>query len=253
MRYEKILLTGGSGTLGNTILKSDIFQNILAPTHNELDISDKDSISKFFQDNEFDAVIHCAANTNMQESEENLPKLIEVNVKGTCNLVNAVLKKEKGKEKKIRFVHISTDGVYNRTEGNYSETSPTIPFDRYGWSKLGAECSVNSLSNFCIIRTNFSDPTKINFKTSPTDAYSSRILLKELVNVIKFLLESDFKGTINVGGQKKSHYDAYKEFNPSLTPCNLEDIQNKTSRKLPKDSSMDISLLEKLKTTYFFK
>ena len=156
MEYKKILLTGGSGTLGSAILKSRLFQNVLFPSHNELDISNKDSVSKFFQNNEIDALIHCAANTNIQECEENPIKAIETNIKGTYNLVKEVLKKDK----RIRFIHISTDGVYNRTEGNYSETSPTIPFDKYGWTKLGAECSVNSLSNFCIIRASFFDLDK---------------------------------------------------------------------------------------------
>jgi len=32
MKYKKILLTGGSGTLGKAILKSGIFQNIISPT-----------------------------------------------------------------------------------------------------------------------------------------------------------------------------------------------------------------------------
>lgn len=245
MKYKKILLTGGSGTLGSAILKSELFQNILFPSHNELDISDKDSVSKFFQNNEIDALIHCAANTNMKECEESPNKAIEANIMGTSNLVEEVLKKDK----RIRFIHISTDGIYNRTEGNYSENSPTIPFDKYGWSKLGAECSVNSLSNFCIIRTSFFDPEKINFTESPTDVYSSKLPIGELINSIKFLLESNFIGVINVGNPRKSNYEIYNKFVPSLKPCKLEDIKGELATKLPKDSSMDVSLWEKIKNT----
>tara|TARA_Y100000310_G_scaffold167546_2_gene167415 strand:- start:55777 stop:56532 length:756 start_codon:yes stop_codon:yes gene_type:complete len=247
MKYKKILLTGGTGNLGSAILKSRIFQNILSPTHEELNISDKEEVSEFFKKNEIDAVIHCAAFTNLKEAEKNPLVAFETNVIGTSNLVGEILKIEKSQNKKIKFIHISTDGVYNRTEGNYSENSPTVPFDKYGWTKLGAESSVNSLPNFCIIRTSFFDPKKLNFQDSPIDAYSSRIPLKELVNAIKLLLESDFIGTLNVGQSRKSHYDVYKEFIPSLKPCKLEGIQNEVLHKLPKDSSMDVSLWEKIK------
>lgn len=243
MKYKKILLTGGSGTLGSAILKSGLFQNVLSPPHDELDISNKDSVSKFFQNNEIDALIHCAANTNMQECEENPIRAIQTNIKGTSNLVKEVLKKDK----RIRFIQMSTDGVYNRTEGNYSEISPTIPFDRYGWSKLGAECSVNLLSNFCIIRTSFFDLEIINFKDAPNDIYSSKLPLKELVEAIKLLLESEFTGTINVGNRRISNYDLYKKYIPDLKLCKLEEIQDELATKLPKDSSMNVSLWEKIK------
>ena len=246
MKYKKILLTGGSGTLGKAILKSRIFQNVLSPTHEELDLCNKDSIRNFFQNNEVDAVVHCAANINMQEHEENLIRSIETNIAGTSNLVNEILKKDK----RIRFIHVSTDGVYNRTKGNYSEISPTIPFDKYGWTKLGAECSVNLLPNFCIIRTSFFEPEKINFKNSPEDVYSSKVPIKELVDSIKLLLESKFIGTINVGNRRISNYDLYKKYIPDLKPVGLEDIKDSFSSKLPKDSSMDVSLWEKIKNEY---
>jgi len=245
MEYKKILLTGGSGKLGKAILKSGIFQNILTPTHNKLDISNRESISKFFQENKINAVIHCAANTNLKECEENPSKAIETNIIGTSNLVNAVLKKEK--ENNIRFIQISTDGVYNRTEGNYSENSPTIPFDKYGWTKIGAECSVNLLSNFCIVRTSFFDPKKLKIKESPVDVYSSKLPIKELVDAIKFLLESKFIGTINVGNKRISSYELYKKYIPNLKSCKLEDIKGSFSSELPKDSSMNVSLWEKIR------
>lgn len=247
MIYKKILLTGGSGTLGNAILKSGIFQNVLSPTHKELDLCDKNSVSNFFQDNEIDAVIHCAAFTNLREFDKNSIEAVETNIIGASNLIGEILKIEKFKDRKIRFIHISTDGVYNRAKGNYSEISPTIPFDKYGWTKLGAECPVNLLSNFCIIRTSFFDPEKINFKESLDDIYSSKLPIKELVDAIKLLLESKFIGTINVGNRRISSYELYKKYLPNLKSCKLEDIKDSFSSELPRDSSMDVSLWEKIK------
>ncbi|MEK6925723.1 MAG: sugar nucleotide-binding protein [Nanoarchaeota archaeon] len=247
MKYKNILLTGGSGNLGSAILSSERFQNLLTPNHYKLDICNKESISNFLKNNKFDAVIHCAALTSMVECERNPVNAINTNIIGACNLVNEVLKKEADQGNEIRFIYISTDGVYERAEGNYSENSPTIPDSVYGWTKLGAECAVNTLSNYCIIRTSFFDPKKIKFEESPDDVYTSKLAIMELVDAIKIILESDFIGTINVGNRRISNYALFKRYILELKPCKLSQIESKLPFKLPKDSSMDVTLWEKIK------
>jgi len=243
LRYKNILLTGGSGNLGTAIRKSGLFKNLLAPSRDVLDITKPDSIRKFFEENEFDVVIHCAALARMRECEENPGKAIEVNIIGTSSLVNEVLKSNKN----IRFMHISTDGVYPGTKGNYSEKHETIPYNIYCWTKLGAECAVNVLKNKCIIRTSFFNPEKIRFDESATDAYSSKMPIKDLVKAIATMLESDFKGTINIGHERKSDYDRYKDFKPSIKPCRLNDILKTIPFEMARDASMDCSLWKRIK------
>jgi len=41
MIYKKILLTGASGVLGKSIINSGLFDNLLCPKRNELDVLDK--------------------------------------------------------------------------------------------------------------------------------------------------------------------------------------------------------------------
>jgi dTDP-4-dehydrorhamnose reductase len=247
MEYKNILLTGGSGKLGTAILESKIFPELLSPSHEELDLCDVGSIRKFFNGRSLDAVIHCAALVSMKECEENPLKALNTNTTGTCNLVNEVLEKEKIQGNKIRLIHISTDAVYERSDGNYSETSSTTPNSIYGWTKLGAECAVNTLSNYCIIRTSFFDPKKLKFKEAPEDVYTSKLDIRELVEAIKILLESAFIGTINVGNRRISNYDLFKEYIPGLRSCKLDDIKGFLPVPLPKDSSIDISLWETIK------
>ncbi|OGI22853.1 MAG: epimerase [Candidatus Melainabacteria bacterium RIFOXYA12_FULL_32_12] len=57
-----ILLTGGSGFIGKNICESYLSDkyNILAPTHDELDLIDDIQTRKFFLENKIDVVIHSA-------------------------------------------------------------------------------------------------------------------------------------------------------------------------------------------------
>jgi len=245
---KNILITGSSGNLGSGIIKSEKFQSLLFPNHEEMDIINEDSVKNFFESNNFDAVIHCAALVNQKECEENPSKAIKTNMIGTCNLVNEVLKKESKENKKIRFIYISTDGVYQRKEGNYKETSSTIPMNVYGWTKFGGECSVKTLKNHCIIRTSFFIPEKLNFKEVPIDVYTSKLPINDLVNAIKLLLESKFIGVINVGSKRTSNYDLFKKYLPDLKQVKLDDIKDSLPFELPRDSSMNVDLWDEIKS-----
>ncbi len=241
MEYDKILLTGGSGTLGEHILKSGLFNGIIAPSRTELDITNATAVEKFFTQNDFNAVIHCAAMARVSECEKEPAKAIEINIIGTSNLAVAAAKKT------IRFVHISTDGVYPSTKGNYSEKDVTIPYNFYGWTKLGAECAVNALPNYCIIRTRFFDPKNIKYDEYAEDSYTSQIPVDELARAIAKMLESDFIGVINIGGNRVSDYELLKKYKPSIKPCKFADIQKKSTAKLSKDASMNTSMWQKIR------
>ena len=249
MKTGKVMVTGASGTLGRHIVESGLFGDIVAPSHSEMDITDADSVEKFLGENQFDTIIHCAAMARMGECEKEPKKAILTNAIGTTHLVTATIKKEAEEGRKIRFVHISTDGVYQSTKGNYSEKDETAPYNHYGWTKLGAESAVNLLQNFCIIRTRFFDPKNIKYDAYATDSYTSMIPANELAQAIAVVMKSGFVGTINIGGEKVSDYDAFRKHKPSIRPCKLQDIQSKTPFKLPKDASMKKSLWNRIKAT----
>lgn len=246
MKYGKVLLTGGSGTLGKHVVSSGYFKGLLAPTHREMDITDAGSVERFFSKNKFDAVIHCAAMARVSQCEQDPQGAIKANSMGTANLVAAAMKKEARTGKKIRFVHISTDGVYQSTKGNYSEHDEAVPYNTYGWTKLAGESAASTMVNFCIIRTRFFDPSAIKYDTYATDSHSSMITVNELARAIAIMLGSSFVGTINIGGERKSDYDALKKHKPSIKPCRFRDIQGKVQFRLSKDASMNTSLWNRI-------
>ncbi|MFC1646015.1 SDR family oxidoreductase, partial [Candidatus Omnitrophota bacterium] len=223
-KNKKILLTGASGHLGKAILGLSRPFHFLYPGVDIFDITKPSLLERYFKQHKFDAIINCAALARMGECEKNPLKAVETNIIGTANLVMAVINMQDKLNTTIRFIHISTDGVYPGKTGNYAEKDRTIPYNIYGWTKLAAECAVNLLSDFCIIRTSFFDPKNIRFDCSATDLYSSKLPINYLAKAILTMLESCFIGTINIGGKRQSDYDKYKKFKPSLKRCKGVDI-----------------------------
>ena len=66
----------------------------------------------------------------MSIHEKQINKSIDLNIIGTCNLVKTCNKKNK-----INF--FSTEVIFILAEKNYKETDPVLPWNNYGWSKLG--------------------------------------------------------------------------------------------------------------------
>ena len=55
--------------------------------------------------------------------------------------------------KKHKIKHLfSTNYIYPSKNGKYNEKSPILPFNNYGWSKLGGEAAVHMYKNSLILR-----------------------------------------------------------------------------------------------------
>ena len=245
-RNKRTLLIGSSGALGSSIIKSKIFKNIDAPPKKKLNLLNKSSIRKFLS-RKYDLIINCAAIARMKECEKKPNKAIKINVFGTLNLVTEIVKYENIYKKKIKLIHISTDGVYPSNKGNYSEKSAPKPYNVYGWTKLCSEVFVKMLENYVIIRTRFFDKTKIRFDNAATDIITSMLEIKNLVKEIKFISTTSFNGIINVGKKKESDFLNYKKFKSNIKPCKRKDITKELNFKIAKDASMNLSLLKKIK------
>jgi dTDP-4-dehydrorhamnose reductase len=232
-RGKKILLTGGSGALGGALLQSSLRHRITySPTHKELEITNFEQVKSYLDKIDIDTIIHCAALADVTGCEKNPEGAINVNIGGTSSIVECV------RNKKVRFIYISTDYVYPCERGNYSEKDAVGPFTVYGWTKLAGEYIAGTLKDHCIIRTSFFIPEKISYESAPNDAYFSKISLSELVEAIIFLLDSSFVGTVNVGQERASIYDILKKYKPGLKAKSRKEIQ--FTRAV--DSSFDISL-----------
>ncbi len=243
---KKVLLIGGSGSLGRNIKSSKLFKNISSPSKEKLDLLNKLQIRRYLSKN-FDLVINCAALARIKICEQKPTLAKKINIYGALNLVNELKKLNKDNYKKIKLIHISTDGVYPSTKGNYKEKSTLKPYNIYGWTKYFAEKIVKKYSNSIIIRTRFFDKNKIKFDTAATDIYTSMIEVKKLVKEIYLVANSPFKGVINIGSKRQSDYQNYVKYKQKIKPCKRKDIIKDLSFILAKDASLNISKFTKLK------
>ena len=159
----KVLVTGTSGQLGHDVmleLKSRGIDALGTDRKGEdnpefktavLDITDKDNVEKLLNDYRPDAVIHCAAWTNVDGAEDpaNQPAVKKVNVEGTENLAKVC------KEIGAKMIYISTDYVFDG-QGNkpwQPDNKNYAPLNVYGQSKLDGELAVaNTLDKYFIVR-----------------------------------------------------------------------------------------------------
>ncbi len=241
MKKKKILITGGSGTLGKALRKKPFLNNSFFPSHKEFNINEKDKVKKFLIKNKIKLVINCAAIARMSDCEKNPYLAFETNVKGVLNIIDAI-----NEIKNIKLVQISTDGVYPSRKGNYKENSKLSFYNFYGLTKVLAELIVKHLRDYIIIRTRFFNKNKIKYNYSAINSYSSSLEVNELAEYIIFLIKKKFKGTINVGGKKISDYKLYKKYNKNIKKTTYEKIQSQLNFTISKDASLNLNLFKKI-------
>lgn len=239
LKSKRLLIIGGTGNLGNALKKNRFFKNSYFPNKKKLNLLNKFQIEEFLTKNKINVIINTAALARMKDCEENKSLANKINVTGSKNLVNVI----KYKNYDIKLIHISTDGVYPSTKGNYKETSNLKPYNHYGKTKLRAENIVKTLKNHLIVRTRFFNKNKIKFSTAAVDSFSSAIEITKLVNIIKILIKKNINGIINVGGKKISDYSLYKKYKKNIKKCKRSEIQNKLDFKISKDASLNCDLL----------
>ena len=252
-KVNKVLLIGGTGTLGSTIVNSKIFKNLDAPKKKELNLISKKNIRQFIK-KKYNLIINCAAIARMRECEKNPHKAIKINFFGTLNLVEEIKKYQTNYKRKIKLIHISTDGVYSSTKGNYKENSPLKPYNNYGLTKMLAESAITKiLDNYIIIRTRFFDKRNIRFKTAARDIFTSMVEVEDLVKAIRCVFLKNYKGIINIGQRRKSDFENYRKFKPNIKPCKRKDIIRNLGFEIAKDASMNLKIFNKLKKSKLCK
>ena len=157
-----ILVTGANGQLGNEIriVAADSADNYIFSDINQvegvetayLDITDFDAVQAFVSDNNIEAIINCAAYTNVDAAETNESLAETLNAKAPENLARAI------KAVGGLLIHISTDYVFGKEAYNSpcKEDQTGTPTGVYGLTKLHGEEAIKRVDcNYVIIRTSW--------------------------------------------------------------------------------------------------
>lgn len=155
-----ILVTGANGQLGNEIRlmakgseDSYVFTDVTEQEGVEttrLDITDPDAVRKIVRENHIEAIVNCAAYTNVDAAESNEALAEKLNAQAPRNLAVAM------KEVDGWLVQISTDYVFGKEPYNTpcTEDRHGTPTGVYGLTKLHGEQMVMVTGcKYIIIRT----------------------------------------------------------------------------------------------------
>jgi dTDP-glucose 4,6-dehydratase len=167
---KKILITGGAGFIGCHVVRLFVnnypeysiynldaltyagnLENLKdvehAPNYHFIkgDITDESFVNQLFEQHQFDAVIHLAAESHVDRSILDPLSFVKTNVLGTAVLLNAAKRSWSSFEGKL-FYHVSTDEVYGSLgeTGFFTEETPYDPRSPYSASKASSDHLVSA-------------------------------------------------------------------------------------------------------------
>lgn len=269
----RILLTGASGLFGCNFIhrcapehqivafvrsKSINFPNVQIV---KADIGAYDFLRSDI--GQIDVIVHAAGLTSVDECQKNPTKAFYDNADCMSNLL------EFSKNRKIKFVHLSTDHLFDGAESFYLEEHPLCPLNIYAESKMKAESFVlQNAYGPLVLRTNFygwghhnrssfsdwiinslSAGKKINLYD---DIFVTPLYIKTMIETIMKLVSGKVEGVTNlVSPSRVSKYDfgmtLAEIFNFDRSLINRSQYPlGKAGIPRPKDMSLSSKKLEKI-------
>lgn len=144
----KVLITGANGMVARAAREHclSIGDEVVALTRQELDIADRDEVFHRVQAVRPDAVLNCAAYTDVDGAETNIEAARHANTYGPKFLAEAT------HEYGARFVTISTDYVFDGDyKGFYTELGLPHPQSIYAESKFEGEVEAAEANDKSVI------------------------------------------------------------------------------------------------------
>jgi dTDP-4-dehydrorhamnose reductase len=151
MSRAPILLTGGTGQVGQAVLRhaEERGLDVVAPNRTQVDLTSARSIADMVASRPWSAVLNCAAYTAVDRAETDAELAERVNAVAPAIFAAETARRD------IPIIHVSTDYVFDGTNGApYTEEDAVNPLGVYGRTKEMGECEVRTLNpRHAIIRT----------------------------------------------------------------------------------------------------
>jgi dTDP-4-dehydrorhamnose reductase len=175
---RKVLIIGAAGRMGAALARHcALNQEVIRFTRSNLDVTDIGKIKPTLEKVDFDCLIYTAGITNVDYCEDHAKEAALTNLDTPRALA------EFCQERKLRFIHVSTDYVFSGDgTGKLRETDAAEPVNVYGRTKLDGEKAVLAVSSeFLVLRVSWLfGPDKPSFP----DMVIARALENDRVEVI---------------------------------------------------------------------
>ena len=228
---KKILVTGGDGRFANCLKRIKSNYNFIFLNKKKLNILEEKSITRAIIKYKPFCVLHLAGLSRpMKLHEKKLESSIKLNIIGTSNIVIACNKFN------IKVIYFSTSYIYRGIKGNYKETDSVLPWNNYGWSKLGGECAAQMYKKSLILRVCMTEKPFVH-KKAYANVKSNFIYQEDLAKIFLKLINK--KGIYNIGGKSQTIYEFVKK-----KQIDVKKIYSKG--EFPLNQNMNLSKLNKV-------
>lgn len=170
----RVMVTGAKGMVGKEVAARFAGGRLLALDVEEMDITSRAEVHEAFSAFRPQAVVHCAAFTDVDGCEREPEKAYAVNAVGTRHVAEACRVHD------AELVYISTDYVFDGAkEHPYIELDAPAPLGVYGKTKHAGELAVAQLlSRYFIVRTSWVFGDGRNFVRTILEAARTRDTLE---------------------------------------------------------------------------
>ena len=248
----RLLIAGAGGMLGQDVRRAGerAGHEILGLSHQELDITDALAVEELLAQLKPDAVLNCAAWTDVDGAESQPAAALAVNGAGAGNLARAAATAG------ARVIHISTDYVFageaplDRAGAAraYVESDATGPLSVYGQSKLEGERQVLDASpRHCVVRSswlfglggrNFADTMLALARERDavqvvSDQFGCPTWTGHLAPALLGLLERALTGVVHLAGSGVVSWNGFAAeiFRQAELDCRVEGASSEQSKR----------------------
>jgi len=244
---KRLVIIGEGGRLGAALAREYASEfAVVGFNHAQLDLSQPVQMRAALDELEFDALINTAAQTNVDRCETHQEEAFAINGEAPGVLAEICARK------KARFVHISTDYVFNGTKREpYMERDEARPISVYGESKrAGERRALEAYGRAVVVRVSWvfgpDRPSFIDWALGQAreheevkaiaDKWATPTFTLDLAQMLRVFLQSDdglgagrlqnFSGIIHLANTGECSWQEYAQW--ALDCCRAEGMSMKT-------------------------